>query len=388
MCCFARLLREDLRKISMHIAIDVRSLMEGRHSGIEEYTTQIIRAMSQVAPLNTYHLFYNSAKAVHLPAFRENVVVHPFRYPNKGLNAMQWLFGLPKWDRLLPQPIDVVFVPNPRLVPLTLHVPLVTVAHDLSFERFPEFLTVKRRMWHSLMRPRDLLIRSDHVIAVSEHTKRDLTDIYAMNGNTISVVYPGVTVLEHAARPIELQRVLRTYDISSRFLLFIGTMEPRKNIMGIISAFSAIADRVPQDLVIAGESGWKTREIISRIESLPHRHRIHMVGFVAEEDKEALYAAADLFVYPSFYEGFGFPPLESLLAGTPVVVSFNSSLPEIVGEWATLVDPYNTSHLAAVLKECLSSPARVPLRVKREIQEKYSWEKAAKETIRILERVV
>lgn len=372
----------------MHIAIDVRSLMGTRHSGVEEYTTQIIRAMSLVAPLHTYHLFYNNAKPVHLPAFRENVVVHPFRYPNKVFNALQWLFRAPRWDKMLKQHIDVVFVPNPRLVPLSYNVPLVTVAHDVSFERFPEFLTLRRRLWHAFMRPRELMQRSDHIIAVSEHTKRDLVDVYGMNSNGVSVVYPGVRSEEPRVRPLDVQRVLTKYNLPSRFVLFVGTMEPRKNIGGVISAFSAVANRISQDLVIAGEQGWKMRRLVSEVAASPYADRIHVIGFVAEEDKNALYAAADLFVYPSFYEGFGFPPLEAMLAGTPAVVSFNSSLPEVVGQWATLIDPYNTPQMAAVLEELLVSPARVPARVQQEIRAKYSWEQAGRETVKILESVV
>lgn len=372
----------------MHIAIDVRSLMGGRHSGVEEYTTQIIRAMSVVAPMHTYHLFYNNAKPVLLPKFRENIVLHPFRYPNKLLHASQLLLGVPKWDTMLSQHIDVVFVPNSHLVPLSRDIPLVSTAHDIAFERFPEFLTIKRRVKDSLMRPRDLFVRSQSIIAVSEHTKRDLIDIYSLHENSIAVIYPGVASQVGGIRPVDVQRVVKKYAIPAKFLLFVGTMEPRKNIGGIIAAFSAIANRVSQDLVIAGEQGWKMRQLMTQVARSPYADRIHVIGFVEEEDKQALYAAADLFVYPSFYEGFGFPPLEAMLAGTPAIASFNSSLPEVVGKWATLIDPYNTSQIAAVLEELLVTPQRVPISTQKEIQEKYSWERAAKETVKILESVV
>jgi glycosyltransferase involved in cell wall biosynthesis len=372
----------------MHIAIDVRSLMEGRHSGVEEYTTQIIRAMSVCSPKHTYHLFYNSAKEVTLPSFRENVVVHSFGYPNKVLNASQLLFRAPRWDKLVGQHIDVLFVPNPRLTPISPQLPLVTVAHDVSFEYFPEFLTLRRRMWHHLMRPRELFRRSDHIIAVSEHTKWDLVDAYAINPHAIDVVYSGVRPAAAPVRPMDVQKVTRIYNLPSRFLLFMGTMEPRKNILGVVEAFSAIAGHVEQHLVIAGEAGWKMDSLHKKIQSLPYSDRIHMVGYVHEHDKDALYSAADLFIYPSFYEGFGFPPLEALLAGTPSVVSFNSSLPEVVGQYATMVDPYNTSQIASVLQELLVSPQRVPVRVQQEIREKYSWDRAGRETVKILESVV
>ena len=370
----------------MHIAIDVRSLMEGRHSGVEEYTTRMIDAMSRVRSKHQYHLFYNAAKPVQLPLFRKNVSVHAFRHPNKLFNTSQLLFRFPKWDRIIPVPIDVFFVPNPRLIPLTHGKPFVTVAHDISYERFPEFLTWKRKLWHIAMQPKSLLARSSHIIAVSEHTKNDIIEHYRINNNRISVVYPGVPDAP-AALPVDVHRIRIKYRLPNKFILFFGALEPRKNIPAIITAFSAIADRVPHHLVIAGESGWKSQAITDAIARSQYKERIHVIGFVEEQDKGALYAAADLFIYPSFYEGFGFPPLEALMAGTPVVVSFNASLPEVVGQWATLIDPYNTPQLALVLAELLRTPKRVPLNVRKQILEKYSWEESAGKVVDILEKV-
>jgi glycosyltransferase involved in cell wall biosynthesis len=363
----------------MHIAIDVRALMEGRHSGVETYTTHIITSMARVAPSHTYHLFYNSARPVHLPIFPRNVVTHAFRYPNKVFNGVQWAADLPRWDVLVPA--DAYFVPSPRLVPLSLSAPLVAVAHDLSFERFPEFLNLRRRAWHRLMRVRQLMEKSDHIIAVSEHTKQDLISLYAVPEENITVIYPGITAGIGHIRPTQIRHVRRLYNLPERFVLSFGALEPRKNVTGIVRAFSAIADTIDHHLVIAGESGWKQRELYRVIDASPVRDRIVLAGFIREEHKAALYAAADVFVYPSFYEGFGFPPLESLVAGTPVVTSFNSALPEVVGRWATLVDPYNTAELAAVLREMLASPLRVPAADRRAVQETYSWDGAARQVL-------
>ncbi len=144
---------------------------------------------------------------------------------------------------------------------------------------------------------------------------------------------------------------------------------------------------VDHDLVIAGESGWKQHEVYRLLASGSAPRRIRMLGFIPEEEKYALYAAADLFVYPSFYEGFGFPPLEALLAGTPVITSFNSALPEVVGQWATLVDPYDTSQLAAVMLELLREPARVSADIRSAIRQQYSWQEAAKKTLQVIESV-
>jgi glycosyltransferase involved in cell wall biosynthesis len=238
------------------------------------------------------------------------------------------------------------------------------------------------------MQPKVLMKKSSHIIAVSEHTKNDIVERYGIEEHDISVVYLGVASGALPASSLDVARVKKQYALPERFVLFFGALEPRKNIPSIIEAFSAIADRVPHHLVIAGERGWKLGEITSAIERSLYKDKIHVIGFVQEQDKSSLYAAADLFVYPSFYEGFGFPPLEALMQGTPTVASFNASLPEVVGQWATLIDPYNTPQLALVLAELLRSPERVPFSVREQIQERFSWIRAARQTVKILENAV
>jgi glycosyltransferase involved in cell wall biosynthesis len=369
----------------MKIAIDVRSLMEGRLSGVEQYAMNIIRGMLRVAPRHEYILFYNSARAVMLPDFYGDVTVKGLHYPNKIFNTLQWVAGYPRWDEVIEA--DVFFVPNLALVPLAPKTPLVVVAHDLAFERFPEFLDVRRRLWHRMMNPRRLMKRANKIIAVSEHTKQDVMRLYSLNEDTIEVIHSGI----HNSRlpdAKEISRVRKKYDLPERFVLYVGTHEPRKNIPGLIRAYQAIRSQVPHYLVVAGEKGWQTGELKKVLGSQEQREKIHMMGFVEEDDKAALYAAADLFVYPSFYEGFGFPPLEALMMGTPAITSFNSALPEVVGEWATLIDPYNPAELAVVIKELLHDLPVVTEETRREIAGTYSWDKAALRTLEVLDNVV
>ena len=368
----------------MRIAVDVRSLMEGRHSGVEEYTIQIIKAMVRVAPQHEYHLFYNSAKQVDLPDFGERVQVHGFRYPNRVLNLFQFLAGRPRWDSLVRA--DCFFVPNFRLTPLEPSMPLVTTVHDLSFERFPELFSWRRRIWHRLMRPWVLMHNSDRIIAVSEATKEDVVDLYQIYHKKIRVIYSGVAGLDSGGERQELVR--KRHKLPDKFVMYLGTLEPRKNVSGIIRAFDAIAPEVEHDLVIAGADGWLMGEIERALNNSRARPRIHLTDFVSEEDKWELYRVADLFVYPSLYEGFGFPPLEALLSGTPVITSNNSSLPEVVGDWATLIDPYDIAELALAMKELLNDLPEVEESARREIREKYSWDRAARETLEVIESVL
>lgn len=372
----------------MDIAIDVRSLMEGRHSGVEEYTTQLIRAMAAAAPKHKFKLFYNSWREIKLPDFSRsaNVSIHPWRYPNRAFNSVQYTFDWPQWNKLVEA--DVFFVPNTRLLPLAPNIPFVVTAHDLSFERFPEFYSWQRRAWHTMMRPRRLLGVADHIIAVSQSTKQDLISLYDIPANRITVIHSGVEQPSHDARGKDRLRVITKYNLPRRFILFLGTIEPRKNVASIIAAFTAIKDSIDHDLVIAGVDGWLTKPVTEAIAASTARDRIRKIGFVDPADKQALMATADLFVYPSFYEGFGFPPLEALLAGTPVITAHNSSLPEIVGKWSCLVNPYDPAELALVILEQLKQPFVVSESAKREICGHYSWELAARATIAVLEAVI
>lgn len=369
----------------MNIAVDVRSLMEGRLSGVEEYTYRIVRAMAQYGPQHEYRLFYNSYKPVRLPDFSGPVSQKGFKYPNKLFNGCQLMTGRPRWNKLLQA--DCFFVPNVRLLPVASNVPVVATAHDLSFERFPEFYSRKRRLWHKLVRPRRLMRRADRIIAVSEATKRDIIDLYGVPPEKIAVVYSGAAVLKPTADS-ERAAARQKYRLPEKYVLYLGTLEPRKNIPGIIRAYDAVAARINQDLVIAGSPGWLMGGIKQAARGAAAASRIHLAGFIEEADKQAVISGADLFVYPSFYEGFGFPPLEALLNGVPVITSHNSSLPEVVGEWAELIDPYQPAEIAGVMLELLREKTTVPEEVRRQVREKYSWERAARQTLAVIEETV
>lgn len=366
----------------MKIAIDVRSLMEGRHTGVEEYTIRICLALQRYAPEHTYSLFYNAARPFPLPPLLCALPVQSFRYPNKIFNGLQALAHWPRWDHLVAA--DCFFVPTFRLLPVSANTPVVTTVHDLSFERFPEFFSLKRRLWHRFMQPRRLMEKSARLIAVSRATAHDVASLYGIAPDKITVVHSGIDALPVTARS-SLAYVRHKYHLPPAYLLYVGTLEPRKNITSIIRAFTLQAAHLPHHLVIAGRPGWLTSATLRAVAASTHRDRIHVIGFVDEADKWSLYAGADLFIYPSFYEGFGFPPLESLVAGTPVVTSYNSSLPEIVGAWATLVNPDDPAELAAVLPELLRHPQRVSPAVQQAILEQFSWAKTARQTSAVIE---
>ena len=380
----------------MRIAVDVRSLIEGRHSGVEEYATQIIKGLVKSAPWHEYIFFYNSARFVDMSFLSPMGKVLGFRFPNRLFNLCQYLIGWPKWDRLIERKLgyqpDLFFAPNARLLPV-MNKAVVVTAHDLSYELFPEFYSVKHRVWHKLMKPKQLMHGANHVIAVSQATKEDVIRLYGVKREKVSVIYSGVSSNKCLEKNIFLSdsgeaRDERVLGLPEKYILYLGTMEPRKNIVSIIEAFTSIAEHITQNLVIAGEVGWLMSGIEKAAGNSSVAERIHRIGFVEERAKESLYRQADLFVYPSFYEGFGFPPLEALLVGTPVITSHNSSLPEVVGDWATMINPYDVSELALVMREMISNPPLVNEQVQRQIRKKFSWDNAARQTLDVFDRVL
>lgn len=380
----------------MRIGVDIRCLMDGKRTGVEEYTLGILQAMIRSAPQDTFVLFANSRKPMRLPAFSApNVAFRTFRYPNKLFNLSLKVARWPALDTLAGG-VDVFFVPSIRLAPLRASCPLVLTVHDLSFVRHPQFFSFERRMWHTLMEPKALAQRATAVIAVSEATAQDIAALYDVPKTRVTVVPSGIPeFLSHAsvesvARMVseqDVQRCKQRYRLPERFLLFLGTLEPRKNLDGLLDAYALVRTAgFPHSLVLAGVRGWVDEGFFTRLQHHPYREDIVLTGFVEDADKPVVYQLADLFVYPSFYEGFGFPPLEALACGTPVVTSFNGAIPEIAGAWAALVNPYDPEEIAMVIAERLRSPASVPPEISEGIRERYSWERAGKETLNVLHR--
>jgi glycosyltransferase involved in cell wall biosynthesis len=379
------------------IAIDIRSLMEGKRTGVEEYVINVLHALFRIDSDNHYILFYNSMRDVsaHIPQFDyPNVRIRSFRFPNKLFNASLLFLRFPKLDRLIGD-IDLYFSPNLRLSPLGSRVKKVTTIHDLSFVLYPECFSLKRRLWHRAMHPRREISSSDALIAVSQSTKRHVMYQYAVDSSRVHVIHSGKNHDDFAdLRPHDVVRLRETYHLPERFFLFIGTVEPRKNLDTLLLAYAEyFASRKSSgkpaiDLVVAGAQGWLSDHISSTIANLGIGDRVHVIGYVAHEDKSLLYQMAHCFIYPSLFEGFGFPPLESYVQHTPVITSSTSSLPEIMRGNALLVDPYNTGDIARALALASSLPKEEMFAaLNHENLDDFSWERAARATKLLFEDV-
>lgn len=385
----------------MNIGVDIRSLMSPIRSGVGEYTYNLLDNLFKIDKKNGYFLFYNSFQSVakDLPIVRwqnrESVKFCGFKWPNKLFNASLKFLKWPKIDRLIAKDIDLFFIPNMQFLSLSNQCKKVITVHDLSFERYPEFFSLKRKWWHKAINPQKLIQESNKIITDSQNTKQDLIELYGINPEKVKVVYLGVGESGIRSQESGTKEIKIKYDLPDKFVLYLGTLEPRKNIIGLIKAFEKLITRyglrvTGYALVIAGAPGWNYRDIYRAAKNSKVSNKIKFIGHVDPEDKPALYNAASVFVYPSFYEGFGFPPLEAMASETPVVTSFNSSLGEVCGDSALLVDPYNTSEIAEAIHQILVDENLSQQLVERgrEQVKKFSWQKTAEETLKILQNEV
>jgi glycosyltransferase involved in cell wall biosynthesis len=260
--------------------------------------------------------------------------------------------------------------------------------HDLSFMKHPEGAVPKLRNWLNQVVPRSIA-RARHVLADSQNTKVDLQELLQVPEEKITVVGAGV---EPRFQPVtdahRLTTIRRTYKLPEQFVLGLGTLEPRKNFEGLIRAFNQLQADLPDlHLVIAGGKGWLYEAIFEAAAQSPAADRIHLPGFIADEDLPGLYTLAQVFAYPSHYEGFGIPVLEAMACGTPVVTADNSSLPEVAGEAALLVPATDDMALAEAIRRLMAKPAlRDQYRQRGFEQVKlFSWESAARNLLAVYE---
>jgi len=362
----------------MRIAVDIRPLLDPQKAGVSLYTLNLVRWLTKRGA-HDYRLFCNSYGRPFpedAPPEYINVRHCQARWPNKALNACIAAFGHPRIDRMVGG-AEVLYLPNLNFA--AAGCPTVVTVHDLSFRRYPEFFSPKQRLWHRLIDADSLLKKAAIVIAVSKHTKDDIIETYGIAEDRIRIVTPAVSGEFRPRDEKKIASVRGKYGLPERFILCLGTLEPRKNVEGLIRAFNIIdADT---DLVIVGGKGWMYDRIFKAAAQSPKRQRIHFLGYVAEWDKPALYCAASAFVYPSFYEGFGIPALEAMACGTPVIASHASSLGEVVGDAGLLINPANHEEIAWAIDSMLDDTALRERCRARGIEKAadFSWEKGAVE---------
>jgi len=354
--------------------------------------------------VNEYKLFYNSWRDVapRLAAWQtDRAKLNGTRWPNKFFNyGLQKIAHYPKLDRVIGG-VDVFWSPHFNFTSLSRRPKHILTVHDLSFLRYPEFFSKRQNLWHRALNVKNLLRSADYLIAVSENTKQDIMELAGVAADRIRVIYSGNNLEKREVPQIEAQKFFqeRGLNISPAgetpcFVLYLGNIEPRKNIEGLISAYNQLRASCPElsqvQLILAGGTGWKNGEIYQSWHKSPYQESIKFLGYINQAEKEILYSQAAVLAYPSFYEGFGFPPLEALTYGLPVVASSTSSLPEVVGQAALLVNPYKTGEIIEALKIALTDQV-----IRERLQTagpqralNFSWEKTAREYLQLFKEML
>lgn len=325
--------------MSTRVAIDLRCLQDAAPTGVATYTRATIDALIK-QPSNLKFLGITSGWKQPLENILPSQLIERrhLRFPNRLANAFLTISEKP-WSQTWQQDIDVVWQPNPMFVP-ALKVPHFVTIHDLSFIHFPEFFPKHTRLWYNRW-VENWLRRAPsnaHLIAVSPHTATDIEQTLPQWRGRVSIVPP----------PLLLNTVPINKDIRLKFklrrpyILGVGTIEPRKNISGLVAGYRQFLKQHGDfDLVLVGRG---------KVKAIDLNDRVHVLGYLTDADREALYANAFCFVYPSYYEGYGYPPLEAMRYGIPVISSNTTSLPWLLGNAALYIDPYNAAEeIAAAL---------------------------------------
>lgn len=376
----------------MKIAIDISQIVyEG--SGVANYTKELVSSLLKADRKNEYLLFGLSLRRLHIleeyykkiRSLNQQVTARFLPIPQTFANF--WWNRIHKFriDSILGEKIDI-FHSSDWIQPLT-SAKKVTTVHDLITLRYPEtshpyIIETQKRRLHWVKREVDI------VFADSQATKNDLTDILHFNANKIKVVYPGLKDIYKPIGEEDKLRIKQKYGLNDSYLLTVGTMEPRKNIRNSILAFERFlhhnlisSRKKPVELVIVGKVGWGEKYKSTRL--------IKILGYVAEKDMPALYGAASVFLYPSFYEGFGLPVIEAMACGLPVITSNCGSLKEVAGEAALFVDPLAPEDLAVKMTQIFVDNKLKEELIKKGIEnaKRFNWEKTAKEVIKLYEEI-
>jgi glycosyltransferase involved in cell wall biosynthesis len=371
----------------LRIGIDYTAAVR-QGAGIGRYTRELVRALAKLDRGHDYVLFAAAGGQRPVDAgWPTSFQTRSVPLSDRALAILWHRLQLPLWVELVTGPVDIFHSPDFVLPPVRRAKTLLTV-HDLSFIRYPQCADANLRAYLNRVVPRSVH-RADLVLADSQNTKDDLVELLDVRHDRIEVIYPGV---EERFRPIEDQVVLdearKQYDLPARFIFGLGTLQPRKNFTRLIEAYSLLVTRYPSlHLVIAGGKGWLYEEIFATVERLDLEEEVVFPGFVADEDLPALYNLAELFVFPSLYEGFGLPPLEAMACGTPVITSDASSLPEVVGEAGLMVEATDVEGLAEAVRRVLEDDALREGMIAKGVKQvrKFTWQKAAAKLLNLYE---
>ncbi|NLH49182.1 MAG: glycosyltransferase family 4 protein [Myxococcales bacterium] len=373
----------------MRIGINAQKALD-RETGIGNYAFHLLKAFAKIPAANeSIRLFLlNGEEKVR--RFQPESAIDSTEWPGKG--------SVPRicWEQLvLPgraarAGMDVLHYLDHAAPLFNKRLPIVITVHDLAFYRLPLMYDTRRRYYKQYVGLRSIRL-ADHIITISNSTKRDIMELAGIDDSKITVINYGLSsIFQNVTNEIKENIKIR-YDLLQPFFLFVGTLQPRKNIENILAAFSLMLQNkpLPHELLLAGGEGWLTGDLVAAAGRYNVADRVRLLGSVPHDDLSGLYGNATALVYPSWYEGFGLPPLEAMACGTPVIVSQTASLPEVVDNAGILVHPGDVQGLAEAMGRLATDEAyRTKYSKLGPVQAaKFSWDDCARRTYQVYQQV-
>jgi len=370
----------------MKFAIDIQSAVTQK-AGVGRYTRELVENIATIiTPPDQLALTYFD--------FRRHST--PFPVPNAEFSPVRWIPGriaqlawrtvhFPPYDFLTGR-ADLFHFPNFIIPPLYRGKAVVTI-HDLAFMRYPQFAEnrnvryLNRNIHHTAR-------RADAVITVSQFSAHEVGTYLQVPPERVFPIHHGIDARFRRPDEASCRKTLESLGLNRPYLLTVGTIEPRKNIQHLIRVFESLKD-FEGDLVIAGGKGWKTEPIMERIRTSPRASSIKCIGYAGDDALPALYAGATVFLLASFYEGFGFPPVEAMACGTPVVSSTGGSLAEVLGEGAAMLDHYEIDEWTETVRKAIHDTEFRQGLIERGGRQAtlYTWQEAARKTLDVYRQV-
>lgn len=369
--------------------IDISAAVHGR-AGLGRYSENLTQALIQAQP-ERFALFYNRGRnGRDLPTIPSSIPRHFVKY---GYKPWRLAILLAHWAHLGFNR----FVPEAQLFHSTEHllmplrgVPTVLTVHDLIYSLFPVYHK-RQNYWYLNLAMPLYCRRAGAIIAVSQATKRDIVKQYGIDPAKITVVYEAPSSLFKPVSPARVAHVRQTYQLPTRFLVHLSTIEPRKNLIRLLDALRALRQSLPDlALVLVGDKGWLYDDFFAKIERDGLQDAVYFPGWIPDDDLPAILAAADLAVQPSLYEGFGLPLLEHMAVGQVVAASAAGGHPEVGGTAAAYFDPMNVAEMTAVIHRLLTDGEEYHHRRQLGFAQvaRFSWARAAEETIAVYDALL
>lgn len=370
------------------VFVDAEVLVVPHFSGIGHYTLELLLALDKLVEnrtdisveLGVYFRHIDKIKRYGFRNFKIRRSPFPLRISN-GLKIRGWQ---PPYDLFFGK--RIFFFPNYTAWP-TLFSKSVSVVYDLSFEHFPQYVEPRNQKFLS-QNVKNSVKWSDKIVTISKNSQKEIAEFYGRSKKDIQIIYPGIDQTQFFRWSEEdVEKVKARYGIFGKYILFVGNIEPRKNLKNLLLAYEQLDAKTRKEysLLLIGARGWLDGEIFDIIERLriAGNHIQQPLDYVADEDRAAFYSGASLFVYPSQYEGFGIPPVEAMACGVPTITSDNSSLPEAVGDAAKLIDAQSVTSLAKAIETVLKDKTLQKDMAAEGYQQvrKFSWEHEAKKLL-------